>query len=233
MGTIYRCLIVDDETPAHKAIASHLSKFTDLEHTASAYSGKEALKLLSENHFDIIFLDINMPLISGIELMDMQPVRPLTIITTAHSDYAMNGYDNDVVDYLLKPISFEKFAKAMEKARALYDYSKKAVSAEKERFFNCRVNGERLQIPVDDILYFESYGNYLKMYTIKSKRPVVLHGTLVNVLDEVKSPDLIRIHRTYILNRKYVKKVNLNSVDIYSGRQLPVGRQYKLLLSNL
>lgn len=233
MGIIYRCLIIDDETPAHKALISHISKFDDLEYAGSAYSGIEALRLLNENPYDIIFLDINMPVISGVELMEIQPVRPLTIVTTAYSDYALAAYENDAVDYLLKPISPEKFSKAIEKARAYYSYNFEKENISKETLFSCRVNGEIIQVPIHEIVYFESFGNYMKLYRNKVKIPVVLHGSLVGILEDLKNTSFLQIHRTYIVNRDYIKSINGNSVKLMNDTQLPVGRKYKLALGNL
>ena len=168
MALTYRCLIVDDESPAHKALASHISKFDELEHSGSAYNGMEAIKMLNENTYDIIFLDINMPLISGVELMELQPKRPLTIVTTAYSDFALSAYTNDAIDYLLKPISLEKFSKAIEKAKAYYiGYALEKQNATEEKFISYRSDGEVVKIRVNDIIYVESMGNYMKLFCHK------------------------------------------------------------------
>ncbi|WP_116789495.1 LytR/AlgR family response regulator transcription factor [Flavobacterium psychrotrophum] len=234
MGTTYRCLIIDDETPAHKALSSHISKYADLEHTASAYSGKEALRLLSERQFDIIFLDINMPVISGVELMELQPVRPLTIVTTAYSDYAMRAFELDVVDYLLKPIALEKFEKAVDKAKAFYKYSiEKQHSKNGRQQLKCKHNGENINISFDEIIYIESLGNYIKVHCKNSVPALVLHGTLSGVLKELDSHYFLRIHRAYIVNKSYITLFQNRFVEINNIVKLPVGRKYQLSLENL
>lgn len=143
MALTYRCLIIDDESPAHKALISHISKFDELEHSGSAFNGMEAIKLLNENQYDIIFLDINMPVISGVELMELQPKRPLTIVTTAYSDFALSAYQNDAIDYLLKPISLDKFSKAIEKAKTYHSGNniKKKTAATKNTFLSLQRTG--------------------------------------------------------------------------------------------
>ena len=113
--------------------------------------------MLNENSYDIIFLDINMPVISGVELMELQPNRPLTIVTTAYSDFALLAYQNDAIDYLLKPISFEKFSKAIEKAKTYYSgISLKKGTNAKGKMLSYRMNGQVMEMLLDDIIYIES-----------------------------------------------------------------------------
>jgi DNA-binding LytR/AlgR family response regulator len=231
MGLTYRCLIIDDETPAHKALASHIAKCDDLEHSGSAYSGMEAVKMLNENKYDIIFLDINMPVISGVELMELQPNRPLTIVTTAYSDFALSAYQNDAIDYLLKPISFEKFSKAIEKARTYYSgkTSKKENTAT-ERTLSYRVNGQMTDTLLTDILYIESLGNYMKLYSKKLKSPIIIYGSLSSINDEINSNDFVQVHRSYIVNTKEIAAKTFKTLTMSNGEIIPVGRKYQILL---
>ena len=201
MALTYRCLIIDDETPAHKALASHISKFDDLEHSGSAFSGMEALKMLNENSYDIIFLDINMPVISGVELMELQPKRPLTIVTTAYSDFALSAYQNDAIDYLLKPISFEKFSKAIEKAKIYFSGNTLKKDKESdEKMLSYRINGQMTDILLTDILYIESLGNYMKLYSAKLNLPLIIYGSLSSIASEIDSTNFVQVHRSYIVN---------------------------------
>ncbi|GEP51127.1 DNA-binding response regulator [Flavobacterium noncentrifugens] len=233
MGITYRCLIVDDETPAHKALASHISKFDDLEHSGSAYSGKEALKMLNENQYDLIFLDINMPVLSGIELMELQPVRPLTIVTTAYSDFALEAYQNDAIDYLLKPISLEKFAKAIEKARTFFAGTAQAKVSEtkSDKMLSVKVNGGMMHIALDTLMYIESTGNYLKLFCTKNKLPFIVYGTLLGMAEAIGNADFIQIHRSFIVNTSFVNNIGQTHLTLYNGIEIPVGRKYKILLS--
>ena len=234
MGTTYRCLIVDDETPAHKALASHISKFDDLEHSGSAHSGTEALKMLNENRYDIIFLDINMPVLNGVEVMELQPNRPLTIVTTAYSDFALSAYSNDAIDYLLKPISFEKFSKAIEKAKAYYQgYTIEKENNIDDKFISCRTNGEIIKVRVNDIMYVESIGNYMKLFCHKLKSPHVVYGSLLGIAQDIASTDFVQVHRSFIVNKAYITQVDQEKLILSNNAQLPVGRKYKILLSDL
>lgn len=231
MGPIYRCLIVDDETPAHKALAAHISKCPDLEHSGSAYNGMEALRMLNDNKYDIIFLDINMPVISGVEMMGLQPNRPITIVTTAYSDFALPAYQNNAVDYLLKPISFEKFEKAIEKARIYFNGASLKTQNQNNGNFSCKINGENIVIPQHEIMYIESTGNYLKLYRNKIKSPIVIYGTLLSISEDLKNDRFIQVHRTYIVNKNFIKTVAQHDLLLTNDVQLPIGRKFKILLS--
>ncbi|MCV9927044.1 LytTR family DNA-binding domain-containing protein [Flavobacterium sp. LS1R49] len=234
MGFTYRCLIIDDETPAHKALASHIAKFDDLEHSASAFSGREALKMLNENTYDIIFLDINMPVISGVELMELQPNRPVTIVTTAYSDFALSAYENDAIDYLLKPISIEKFEKAILKAKAYFlGKTLKKENNTKEKVLSYRVNGRMTELLLKDIIYIESLGNYMKVYSNKLDMPIVIYGSLSSIATEIVSTNFIQVHRSFIVNIEEIKTLTSKTLTMTNGEILPVGRKYQILLDNL
>ncbi|MEO8532493.1 MAG: response regulator transcription factor [Flavobacterium sp.] len=233
MALTYRCLIIDDETPAHKALASHISKFDDLEHSGSAFSGMEALKMLNENCYDIIFLDINMPLLSGVELMELQPKRPLTIVTTAYSDYALSAYQNDAIDYLLKPISLEKFSKAIEKARIYFSGNNlKKDNTNNQKVLSHRVNGQMTDILLIDIIYIESLGNYMKLYSAKLSLPMIIYGSLASIASEIDSTDFIQVHRSYIVNVNKIKNVTFRNLTMSNSEIIPVGRKYQILLDS-
>ena len=233
MALTYRCLIIDDESPAHKALASHISKFDDLEHSGSAFNGMEAIKLLNENTYDIIFLDINMPIISGVELMELQPKRPLTIVTTAYSDFALSAYQNDAIDYLLKPISFEKFSKAIEKAK-IYSSgnSLKKEDNSCEKVLSIRVNGQMMNIPLTDIIYIESLGNYMKLYSAKLNLPLIVYGSLSSIASEIDSNNFVQVHRSFIVNVDKITSVTFKNLTMCNGEIVPVGRKYQILLDS-
>jgi two-component system, LytTR family, response regulator len=233
MALTYRCLIIDDESPAHKALASHISKFDDLEHSGSAFNGMEAIKLLNENTYDIIFLDINMPVISGVELMELQPKRPLTIVTTAYSDFALSAYQNDAIDYLLKPISFDKFSKAIEKAK-IYSSgnSIKKEDSSCEKVLSIRVSGQMMNIPLADIIYIESLGNYMKLYSAKLSLPLIVYGALSSIASEIDSNNFVQVHRSFIVNVAKITSVTFKSLTMSNNEIIPVGRKYQILLDS-
>lgn len=233
MEFTYRCLIIDDETPAHKALASHIAKYDDLEHSGSAFNGMEALKMLNENSYDIIFLDINMPVFSGVDLMEMQPNRPLTIITTAYSDFALSAYQNDAIDYLLKPISFEKFSKAIEKAKTYYSgISLKKGTNAKGKILSFRINGQMEEMLLDDIIYIESLGNYMKLFSSKANLPIIIYGSLSSITAELSVPNFVQVHRSYVVNSNKIQSFASKTLTMSNGESLPVGRKYQILLDS-
>lgn len=233
MALTYRCLIIDDESPAHKALASHISKFAELEHSGSAFSGMEAVKMLNENNYDIIFLDINMPVISGVELMELQPNRPLTIVTTAYSDYALSAYQNDAIDYLLKPISFDKFSKAIEKAKIYFSGNTlKKENTSNEKVLSQRVNGQMTDILLSDIIYIESLGNYMKLYSAKISLPLIIYGSLSSIAAEIDSTHFLQVHRSYIVNINKVTAATFKTLTMCNTEIIPVGRKYQILLDS-
>lgn len=234
MALTYRCLIIDDESPAHKALISHISKFDELEHSGSAFNGMEAIKLLNENQYDIIFLDINMPVISGVELMELQPNRPITIVTTAYSDFALSAYQNDAIDYLLKPISFDKFSKAIEKAKTYHSGNNlKKENSDDEKVLSYRSNGQIIETPLSDILYIESLGNYMKLYNCKLKSPIVIYGSLASISAEIDCSHFLQVHRSYIVNTTKISAFTAKNLTMSNGDTIPVGRKYQILLNNL
>lgn len=231
MAITYRCLIIDDESPAHKALISQISKFDELEHSGSAFNGMEAIKLLNANQYDIIFLDINMPVISGVELMELQPNRPLTIVTTAYSDFALSAYQNDAIDYLLKPISPDKFAKAIEKAKTYFSGNiLKKEKTENTKILSYRINGQMADMPLEDIIYIESLGNYMKLYSTKVKSPIIIYGSLSSISSEIDCTSFIQVHRSFIVNTSKICAVTFKNLTMSNGEIVPVGRKYQILL---
>lgn len=234
MALTYRCLIIDDESPAHKALISHISKFEELEHSGSAFNGMEAIKMLNKNQYDIIFLDINMPVISGVELMELQPNRPLTIVTTAYSDFALSAYQNDAIDYLLKPISPDKFAKAIEKAKTFFSgNSLKKETATDTKAISYRVNGQNIDMPLQDIVYVESLGNYMKLHSTRFNLPHIIYGSLSSIGSEIDCKSFLQVHRSFIVNVSKITSVTFKSLTMCNGDIIPVGRKYQILLDNL
>ncbi|WP_060875138.1 LytR/AlgR family response regulator transcription factor [Myroides odoratus] len=229
MGTKYKCLIVDDEKPAHQVLMSHINQCEDLECVGTAFSGKEALLFLQKNEVDILLLDINMPLISGLEFLDMIAVKPITIITTAYSDFALESYEKDAVDYLLKPISFGKFLKAIEKAKIFCKNRKGSTDEVKDNVLKIREDGLDILLDIDEILFVESAGNYIKIFVENRSKSYFVYGSLISIKTEL--PDyFIQVHRSFIVNRKQIVKKELGKVTLHVNIEIPVGRKYQILI---
>ncbi|WP_306352633.1 LytR/AlgR family response regulator transcription factor [Flavobacterium sp. '19STA2R22 D10 B1'] len=228
MGSTYKCLIVDDEKPAHKVIQSHILNSDGLEFVASAYNGKEAISLLREQNIDILFLDINMPLINGVELMEILPQRPVTIVTTAYSDFALKSYQHDVVDYLMKPVSLPLFLKAVEKAKVFCNIKESKVV--KKTTVSLRQNGILQEVLLNDIIYIQSIGNYLKVYLKNTFSPMIIYGTLMSLKESLTMDSFIQIHRSYIINANYANRISKQNLILDNGEEIPIGRKYQILL---
>jgi len=227
MGPTYKCLIVDDEVPAHLVIQSHIKNAPGLEFVASASNGKEAIQLLEQQRFDIVFLDINMPIVTGIELMEELPFRPATIITTAYSDYALDAFKYDAVDYLVKPIGLPAFTKAVEKAKIFCDAK---VLAPNKTMLSLKTAKDTINVQITDVIYIESYGNYLKVYLMGRQMPVVVYGALSAIANDLDA-NFIRVHKSFIINIVHTQNTAGQEVRLSNGSIVPVGRKYRILLS--
>ncbi len=217
-----RCLIVDDEVPAHEVLSHYSSQTPYLKIVAHAHNAMEALDLLRKNEVDILFLDIEMPGLSGIELLSALTNRPAVIITSAYSQYAIKGFDLNVCDYLLKPFSFQRYLQAIEKAGAP---SKQNSSSEIQEDIWVKISDNWIKISIHDIDYVQSYGNYTKLF-LTGKKQLLVNSTTAHFEENLPSPPFLRVHKSYLVNMKKISSINLNSVRI-SEIEIPIGRTYK------
>lgn len=231
MSRSYTCLIVDDEKPAHQVIVSHIAGTKDLVHKASVYNGREAVAILSRQTFDIVFLDIEMPLLKGIEVLESLEKKPATIITTAFSHFAFDAYQNDAVDYLLKPISLPRFIKAIEKAKTYCNSNLQP--SQTSVTIPLKVNGEMLDIPLGEIKYVQSIGNYLKLFLSNRKEQVIVYGSLVNLLKQLPASTFLQVHKSFIVNKNFISQTGKEIIMMKCDATIPVGRRYEVLLSNI
>jgi len=217
-----RCIAVDDSSLALDLLEDYIGKIKYLHLAKRCQSAVEAIELLRKENIDLVFLDIQMPDITGIDLVKSLTHKPKIIFTTAHPDYALEGFNYDAVDYLLKPFSFERFQKAVDKAYRQFK-SEKLFSQEKEYIF-VKSGYENLKIPIQDILYIESLRDYVQVFTKEKK---IL--TLINMKDIIKvlpSENFTRTHRSFIVALN--KITSLTSKKIYVGeKEVPVGGLYK------
>jgi two-component system, LytTR family, response regulator len=229
MGPRFKCLIVDDEKPAHLVLQSHISKTEDLVFTDSAFNGKEAIKLLITNTYDLLFLDIEMPLINGLEVLETLTVKPATIITTSYNQFAFEAYQLDAVDYLLKPISLPRFLKATEKAKMSVGGGTQKKNI--QQFITFRLDGILREYPIENILYLESLGNYVKVFFADKSKPIVVYESLKNIVENLTESSLIQAHKSYIINVLQLEKITKSEVILNGGITLPLGRKYELLMT--
>lgn len=222
-----KCIIVDDEPVAHYVLVNYIKQNPQLELVFQGYNGIEAMAYLRENKVDLMFLDINMPEISGMELLKIIPTHPKTILTTAYSEFALESYDYGVIDYLLKPIYFPRFLKAIDR----FFLTESAKNKEEEieiNTVNVKVDGYFIDIELDQLLYAQSFGNYVKLHTIK--RTYLASITTTEFEKCLPEKNFIRIHKSYIVALDKVDAVEKDFVVI-KQEKLPVGITYKRELS--
>jgi len=220
------CIIIDDEPLAVNVIKNHLQEIGSVNIVETFNSAIEALSFLKENTIDLIFLDINMPLLDGLNFIKSLEKKPLIIITTAYDEYAIKTYELDVLDYLVKPISFPRFLKAVNRALRKVN-SKSSTSnlkiAKREHLF-IKVDKKKMQkIYLDEILVIESLRDYLKITTITDR--YIIHSTLSNFTDKLPSSNFIRIHRSFTIAIDKIDVVQGNSVEI-DGIRYVIGMSY-------
>jgi len=225
----YKCLIVDDEPLAIEAVAMHLKEFEDFEIVGKCRNAMEAVKLLNEKAIDLIFLDINMPKISGISFLKSLSSPPSVIITTAYSEYALEGFELDVLDYLLKPIPFDRFLKSINKFLEQKDstsfvINKDDSTIEDNAHIFIRCDRKLTKIYLDDILYFESEGDYVKVVT--SKKSLLTKNKISLFEEKLPADRFTRVHRSFIVNNQSITSVTSSGVEI-EKKEIPVSQTYK------
>lgn len=220
------CLIIDDEILAQDVIEHYVSRIGTLELLGKCSNALEAFSLLSKQEVDLVFLDIQMPEISGLEFVKLLKQPPKIILTTAYTEYALDGYELNVVDYLLKPVSFERFLKAVDKVQALLQpaVNDKAAATPAQDIF-VKSDGKLVRINTSDIRYVEGLKNYLMIHI--ANRRIIVHGTMGNMEEELKAfRHFIRIHKSYLVNKNYIAEITGNMVKVEQA-ELPIGGVYK------
>lgn len=214
-----RCLLTDDEPIARKGLRAYIEKIDFLTLVGECEDAISLNNQLTTTPVDLIFLDIEMPYISGIELLQTLPQPPKVIFTTAYDKYAIKGYELDVLDYLLKPISFERFLKSCNKARDFFDTYQKP---DKDIFF-IKTEGRFLKLAWKDILLLEAMENYIGIHTESEKH--LVHMTMKQVLEKIPS-NFIQVHKSSIINMDKVSGINGNCIEL--GRlQVIISRSMK------
>ena len=224
-----RCLLIDDEPPALKVLESYISNINGLEIVAQCKNAIEALDVLHQKTVDVIFLDIKMPKILGTEFLKNLSHPPKVIFVTAYRDYAVEGYELDAVDYLVKPVSFERFFKAITKLNRMIGKETVTTTADyvpnPEAFVYLKVDKDMKKIFVNDIVYIESWKDYVKLFLANNKNLLVKQSisAMENLLSEHK---FLRIHRSYMVSLNKISGYNGVSIQLETT-EIPIGRLYK------
>lgn len=226
-----RCIAIDDESPALLLMKEYISRIPFLQ---LQYTFEDAIKgqaLLQQEGTDLLFVDINMPDISGLELVRSLSQPPMVIFTTAYKNFALDGFELDAVDYLVKPIAFERFEKAVKKAQEFYTYRQRTHQSEIPEALFVYAEYRLVKINLADIEYIESLEDYIRIHTTTGK-PLMTLMTLKKVLEKLPADQFRRIHRSYIVAFTKVKSIQGRKLRMQSGKELPVSDSYLSFISD-
>lgn len=229
-----RYMIVDDESVAHEIIKKYCAMLPNMQLMQDCYDAIEAIEYLNHHTVDLIFLDLNMPKLKGFEFLKTLASPPQIIVTTAYQEYAIEGYELNIIDYLLKPFSFERFLKAINKARTVTPKPAVGISNEvkdekQERFF-LRSDNKHVQIVLDDILFVESSGNYIKI--VLKEEIITMRGKLATVTELMPALHFIQVHRSFIVVQKHIKSIEGNQIFI-DNYTVPIGKFFKAQVDSI
>lgn len=217
-----KCVAIDDEPLALSVVENFCNRTPDVELIAKFSDSVKGLAFLKANDVDLLFLDINIPHLSGIELARLLPASVKVIFTTAYQDFALEGFELRAVDYLLKPFSYDRFSRAVSYATHLILLEG---GDEKEEFITFKVDYLSRNISVQAILYVEGLKDYVKIHT--SEKPIVVKSTMKAITSSLEKHGFVRIHKSYTINLKKVSSYKSNIVIIENGDKIPIGEQFK------
>nr|WP_178089471.1 response regulator transcription factor [Rheinheimera lutimaris] len=220
-------MIIDDEPLAHQVIKHHLHACDDIAVLASCYNATEALRYLAQQPVDLLLLDINMPALSGIELLRVLHNPPQVIIISAHKEYALDGFELDVADYLVKPVSAERLLAALNKVR------RRIASAEPPAisYIVLKVDRERRKFRLHDISVLEAYGNYVKVW--QGAEMTLVSSTLKQLLQQLPQPQFVQVHKSFVVNKNNILAVDNAQIRLTGNQLVKVGKLYRRGLAGL
>lgn len=221
------CIAVDDEPLALDIIENYVNRHPDLTLVARCNNAAEASEVLKKHKIDLMFLDIQMPEISGLSFVKSLEKKPLFMFTTAYPDYAVEGFELDAIDYLLKPIAYDRFEKGVEKAKEYYSIKQNSDVAEtdleNEHIF-VKANQKLIKLAYSDIYYVEAFADYVKIFLADKK--IVTLQTMKNMEKKLPSEFFSRVHRSFIVNRNHVESFSTSLCEV-NGIKIPIGKNYK------
>lgn len=219
------CIIIDDEPLAAAVIKTHLKELNNFNLLEEFTSPIKAIPIIESGEVDVIFLDINLPIMNGLEFLKSLTIKPYVVITTAYREFAVESFDLDVVDYLVKPIPFGRFLKAANKVSNRLQERKggQLESAALEPHIFLKVDKKLMKINLDDILFIESLKDYIKVFTALGD--YLVHKSMTSISEELPSDQFLRVHRSFTISLSKISSVEGNSVEI-GGRRIPIGRNY-------
>lgn len=231
-----RYLIIDDEHIAHKIIMEYCEMLPAMQLQKNCYSALEALEYLNNHEVDLIFLDLNMPKLKGFEFLKTLTLPPKVIVTTAYSEFAIDGYELNITDYLLKPYSFERFLKAVNKVNDTLNTNKETAIPKQEskestnnQIFLKQQNSH-IQVAVKTILYIEASGNYTKVFTTTDT--IIVRGKISDILALLAENEFLQVHKSFAIATKHIQRIEGNRIHI-ANTVVPIGKLYKANVNGL
>ena len=229
-----KCLAIDDEPLALRQLATYVEKIPYLELVGACQSALEAKEIMDQEMIDAIFIDINMPDLNGMEFVKQMQVPPLVVFTTAYSEYAIEGFKVDAVDYLLKPFGLQDFQRAAQKVKHRFELEHRTMTEESSIVVDeldsdamfLKSDYKTIRINISDIRYVEGMSEYLKIY-LEDHKPLVVLLSMKRLEERLPSNSFMRIHRSYIINLRKILEVNKNRVILGEDAYLPIGDNYK------
>ncbi|MFD1614619.1 LytR/AlgR family response regulator transcription factor [Gelatiniphilus marinus] len=220
-----KCIIIDDEPLAISVIENHLTKFDNIDVVGTFCNPLKAFNILQQEKIDLVFLDINMPQMTGFTFIENLNFRPLIVITTAYREYAVKSFELDVLDYLVKPIPFNRFLKTINKVYQQKHSNTPSVgsSLNQEPHIFLKVDKKLVKVNLNDILFIESLKDYIKVATTLGD--YVVHKSLTAISEELPQSNFIRVHRSYNISINKIAALEGNTIEI-AGRRIPIGRNY-------
>lgn len=224
-----RCIAIDDEPLALELLEDNISKLPYLQLIAGCDNALDAMKIMEQERTDLIFLDIQLPGLTGLQFIKSMTVKPMIILITAYEKFALEGFNLDVTDYLLKPVSLERFIKACNKAKELYDLRlmpKDAGQTTGAGYFFVHVDYSMIKVNTADIIYIEGSKDYIKIHLKSSQKPVVTRMPMKTIEEQLPAAQFMRIHKSYIISIAFVTAIRKCSVFI-GPAELPVSDNYR------
>ena len=224
-----RCVAIDDEDLALELMEDYISKVPYLQLVATCDDPLDAITIIQEQQVDLVFLDIQMPGLNGLQLIQSLSNNPMCILVTAYSQYALEGFNLNVIDYLVKPVPFDRFLKACNKANELYQLKQKASDTTKDDeadYFFINADYSHVKITYSEILWVEGLKDYIKIHLENNAKPIVARISMKNIEELLPSSKFLRIQKSYIVSKEHITSVKKNSVFIGST-ELSIGENYK------
>ncbi len=219
-----RCIVVDDDDMSRSVIEDLIEETETLELIKSCSDAVEAFKVIKEDHIDLVFLDIEMPKMDGLEMLRTLSPLPQVILVTAHEKYALESYEYNITDFLHKPISLARFMKAVDKAYKHFENNRASITSQDKSIF-IKADSKLVQINTEDILCVEALGNYMRIFTANGQKYTIL-STMKDIISKLSSDDFVRVHRSFIVRIDKIESIEDNYIVI-NQKQINIGKAYK------